>query len=85
LIFSSIKNETEMIVTWKTFFGTQLVSYSHEQGTDRSKFIFVNHSHAIEGKIQGRIEVLGRRGRRRKQLLDDFKEERGYGKLKGKR
>jgi 1-aminocyclopropane-1-carboxylate deaminase/D-cysteine desulfhydrase-like pyridoxal-dependent ACC family enzyme len=32
--------------------------------------------------MQGRIEMLGRRGRRRKQLLDDFKEERGYGKLK---
>jgi hypothetical protein len=31
-----------------------------------------------EGKIEGRIEVAERRGRRRKQLLDDFKEtERG--------
>jgi hypothetical protein len=26
----------------------------------------------IEGKIQGRIEVTRRRGRRRKQLLDDL-------------
>jgi hypothetical protein len=33
--------------------------------------------HVIEGKIGGRIEVIGRRGRRREQLLDDFKEKRG--------
>jgi hypothetical protein len=36
----------------------------------------------IEGKIQGRIEVTGRQGRRRKKLLDDFKERRGYSHLK---
>jgi hypothetical protein len=36
----------------------------------------------IEEKIEGRIEVTGRRGRRRKQLLDDLKEKRGYHKLK---
>jgi hypothetical protein len=29
--------------------------------------------HVIEGKLEGRIETTGRRGRRRKQLLDDFK------------
>jgi hypothetical protein len=28
----------------------------------------------IEGKLEGRIDVTGRRGRRRKQLLDDLKE-----------
>jgi len=33
--------------------------------------------HVTEGKIEGRIEVMGRRGRRREQLLDDFKETRG--------
>jgi hypothetical protein len=34
--------------------------------------------HVIEGKIEGRIEMTGRRGRRRKQLLDDLeKTERG--------
>src|SRR5215510_8259351 len=38
--------------------------------------------HVIEGKIEGRVEVMGRRGRRRKLLLDDFKEKRGYWKLK---
>ena len=30
--------------------------------------------HVVEGKIEGRIEVTGRRGRRSKQLLDDIKE-----------
>jgi hypothetical protein len=28
--------------------------------------------HVIEGKIEGRMEVTGRRGRRRKQLLYDL-------------
>jgi hypothetical protein len=35
----------------------------------------------IEGKIEGRIEVTLRRGKRRKQLLDDLKERREYWKL----
>jgi len=30
----------------------------------------------IEGKIKGGIEVTGRRGRRRRKLLDDLKERR---------
>jgi hypothetical protein len=29
----------------------------------------------IEGKLEGKIEMTGRRGRRRKQLLDDLKEK----------
>jgi len=36
----------------------------------------------IEGKIQGGIEVTGRQGRRRRKLLDDLKESRGYSHLK---
>jgi hypothetical protein len=36
----------------------------------------------IEGKLEGRIEMTGRRGRRRKELLDDLKEKRRYWKLK---
>jgi hypothetical protein len=31
-----------------------------------------------EGKIKGGIEVTGRRGIRRRKLLDDLKEIRGY-------
>jgi hypothetical protein len=37
--------------------------------------------HVIEGKIEGRIEMTGRRGRRSKQLLDDLKEKKRYWKL----
>jgi hypothetical protein len=36
----------------------------------------------IEGKIKGGIEVTGGRGRRRRKLLDDLKERRGYCHLK---
>jgi len=36
----------------------------------------------IEGKIKGGIEVTGRRGRRRRKLLDGLKERRGYSRLK---
>jgi hypothetical protein len=35
-----------------------------------------------EGKIQEEIEVTGRQGRRRRKLLDDLKERRGYSHLK---
>jgi hypothetical protein len=36
----------------------------------------------IEGKIKGWREVTGRRGRRRRKLLDNLKERRGYFYLK---
>jgi len=36
----------------------------------------------IEGKIKGGIEVTGRRGRRRRKLLDELKEGRRYFHLK---
>jgi len=36
----------------------------------------------IEGNIKGGIEVTGRQGRRRRKLLDDLKERRGYYHLK---
>jgi hypothetical protein len=38
----------------------------------------------IEGKIRGGIKVTGRRGRRRRKLLVDLKERRGYSHLKEK-
>jgi hypothetical protein len=38
--------------------------------------------HGIEGKIEGRVEVMRRREKRRKQLLDYVKEMRLYSKLK---
>ena len=36
----------------------------------------------IEGKIKGEVEVTRRRGRRRKKLLDDLRNRRGYYHLK---
>ena len=36
----------------------------------------------IEGKIKRGIGVTGRRGRRRRNLLDDLRERRGYSHLK---
>jgi hypothetical protein len=36
----------------------------------------------IEGKIKGEMEVTKRRGGRRKKLLDDLKNRRGYSHLK---
>jgi hypothetical protein len=56
----------------------------------RRKANWIGHSlrrncllkHVIEGKLEGRIEMTGRRGRRRKQLLDDLKENKRYWKLK---
>jgi hypothetical protein len=38
----------------------------------------------IEEKIQGGIEVTGRQGRRRRKLLDNLKERRGYSHLNEK-
>jgi hypothetical protein len=39
--------------------------------------------HVIKGKLEGRIDMTGRRERRHKQLLDDLKEKRECCKLKG--
>jgi hypothetical protein len=38
--------------------------------------------HFIAEKIEGRIQVRERGGRRRKLILDELKEMRGYWKLK---
>ena len=40
--------------------------------------------HVTEEKIEGRIVVMGRRGRRRQHLMDELKEIRRYWKLKEK-
>jgi hypothetical protein len=34
--------------------------------------------HIIERKLEGKVDVTGRRGKRRKQVLDGLKETRGY-------
>ena len=36
----------------------------------------------MEGRIKGEMEVARRRGIRRKKLLDDLKDRRGYSHLK---
>ena len=36
----------------------------------------------LEGKIKGEMDVIRRRGRRRKKLLDDLMDRRGYSHLK---
>ena len=36
----------------------------------------------MEGKIKGETEVTRRQGRRRKKLLDDLNDRRGYSHLK---
>jgi hypothetical protein len=38
--------------------------------------------HVILGTIEGRMQMRGIQGRKRKQLLDDLKETRGYWTLK---
>ena len=58
--------------------------------TKRRKTNWIGHSwhrkcllkQVIEGKVGGRIEMTGRRGRRRKQLLDYFREKGGCCTLK---
>jgi len=50
----------------------------------RRKANWIDHSwnclvkHFIEGNIQVRIEVTGKRGRRSKHLMEDLKEKRGF-------
>jgi hypothetical protein len=38
--------------------------------------------HIIEGNVKGKVEGKAKRGRRRKQLVLGFKENRRYWKLK---
>jgi hypothetical protein len=43
-----------------------------------------SYSEDCKQKLEGRTEMTGRRGRRRKQLLDNLKEKIRYWKLKEK-
>ena len=68
LILHRLKEERKILLTIK-----------------RRKVKWIGHilrETVIEGKIEERINVTGRLGKRRKQLLDDLKEKRGYWKLK---
>ena len=51
----------------------------------RRKAVWIGHcllKHVIEGKMEGRIQLKGRRGRRCNQLLDDVRNMRRQWKLK---
>ena len=58
--------------------------YEKRRTTKRRKVNWFGHilrrncllMHVIEGKLEERIEVTGRRGRRRKHLVGDVKEKR---------
>ena len=55
------------------------------QTIKRRKANWIGHTlrrNCLLNQIQGRIEVTGVRGRRRKQLLDILEEKKGYRKLK---
>ena len=48
----------------------------------KRKANWIVQKQVIKGKIKGEMEVTRRRGRRRKKLLDDLKDRRGYSHLK---
>ena len=60
--------------------------YPYSNGIRKRKANWIGHilrrncllQRVIEGKIKGGTEVTGRRGRRRRKLLDDLKERGGY-------
>jgi hypothetical protein len=39
-------------------------------------------NHVVVGNMEGRIEVMGGREKRRRQLMGDLKKKKGYSKLK---
>jgi hypothetical protein len=68
---------------------SRIYNYVHPTKTTEKEGCVIDHifcrnhiiKHVTEEKIERRIEVMGRRRRRTKQLLDDLKERRGYCKL----
>ena len=69
--------------------GDDTVYYSGGERAERGVALVVHKSvvrsvvkKIIEGKIKGEMEVTGRRGGRRRKLLDDLKDRRGYSHLK---
>jgi hypothetical protein len=53
-----------------------------KEGKLTGLIIFCFLKRVIEGKIEGQVEVTGGRGRRLKQLMYDFKETKGYWKMR---
>jgi hypothetical protein len=69
-------------VTQTLLYLIYLYLYHLYQRSDRRKYLCGDKRNVISGQIEAGIEVTGRRVRRRKQLLVDHKESRGYWKLK---
>ena len=62
--------------------GIAYVQYTREGYLDWAHLAWELPSETVtEGKAEGRIEVSGRRGRRRKQLLGETEERKGYWRL----
>jgi hypothetical protein len=56
----------------------------HEIHNRKAKWIghILRRNCLLQRVIEGKIQVTGRQGRRRRKLLDDSKERRGYSHLK---
>jgi hypothetical protein len=77
-----VRNEE---VLWRVKEERNIVQKLKRRGVNWIGHIFRRNcliKHIIEGKIGERIQVTERRGRRRKQPLDDLKEKRRYWNLK---
>jgi hypothetical protein len=73
-----------MLDCGRKWFAPNLFHYVYRAGTvptiKKGNAYCIGHTllrNVVGGKIEGRIEVIRRRGRRRKQLLDDLKGTRG--------
>jgi len=61
---------------------SQMINYKVVYELDLYLFcLLIYLKRVIEGNIKGGVEVTGRRGRRRRRLLDNLKERRGYSHL----
>ena len=77
-----------VVIRWLRLTEVGLYLISHNK--KKRKVNLIGHTfrwnclvkHVIERNIEGKIEVRGKRGGRRKQLTDDLKETRGYCNLK---
>jgi len=75
-----VRNEVLQRVKWERVCST----YNKKKNACRIGHILRVHcllKHDTEGKEKGRIEMTGRRARRRRQLLDNLQETGRYWKL----
>jgi hypothetical protein len=73
------------LISWTDHVGNEVLLKSQEAEISKRKGNWIGHilrrncliQQVIEGNIKGAIEVTGRRGTRRRKLLEDLKERRG--------